>query len=168
MAVRSDPPTKGSSFVRIVIATDLTESSLDAALYGIRRARLVDASVTVAHVVGSTDIDTRDAISYRYQRRREEPDAKSVVEELVEAKTNEVRAWFEETVGDASDLDITYAIEFGDLPDVIWHIVKEVNADSIVVGVHGRHGVGRHVSRILLDATIPVVVVRQGIYQADS
>jgi len=151
--------------VRIVIATDLTESSLDAARYGVKRARLLDASVTVAHVVGSTDIDTRDAISYRYRMRREKPDAKPVVEEFAEAKANEVRAWFEESVGDVSDLDIEYAIEFGDLPDVIWHIVKKVNADSIVVGVHGRHGVGRHLTRILLDATIPVVVVRQGIYR---
>jgi len=154
--------------VRIVIATDLTESSFDAASYGVKRARLLDASLTVAHVVGSTDIDTRDAISYRYQMRREESDAKPVVEEFVHAKKDELRAWFNETVGDVNDLDVTYVIEFGDLPDVIWHIVKEVNADSIVVGVHGRHGVGRHLSRILLDATIPVVVVRQGIYPVDS
>ncbi|MFV1999769.1 MAG: universal stress protein [Acidimicrobiia bacterium] len=153
--------------MRIVIATDLTESSLDAARYGVQRARLADASVTVAHVVGSTDIDTRDAISYRYQMRRQEPDAKPVVEEFVQAKANEVQAWFEDTVGDVIDLDIEYAIEFGDLPDVIWHIVKEAKADSIVVGVHGRHGVGRHLTRILLDATIPVVVVRQGIYRGE-
>ncbi|VAV96059.1 hypothetical protein MNBD_ACTINO01-2079, partial [hydrothermal vent metagenome] len=49
--------------MRIVLATDLTDSSIDAARYAVRRARLLDADITVAHVVGSTDIDTREAIS---------------------------------------------------------------------------------------------------------
>lgn len=150
--------------MRIVLATDLTDSSVDAARYAVTRARLIDADITVAHVVGSTDIDTRDAISFRYQMRREEPDAKPVVEEFEHAKANEVRTWFEDAAGDLDDVGVSYAIEFGDLPEVIWHIVDEVNADSIVVGVHGRHSVGRHLTRILLDATIPVVVVRKGIY----
>ncbi len=154
--------------MRIVLATDLTDSSVDAARYAVGRARLIGADITVAHVVGSTDIDTRDAISFRYQMRREEPDAKPIVEEFEHAKANEVHSWFEDAVGDFSDIGISYAIEFGDLPTVIWDIVDEVEANSIVVGVHGRHSVGRHLTRILLDATIPVVVVRAGIYTKDG
>ncbi len=151
--------------MRIVLATDLTDSSIDAARYAVRRARLLDADITVAHVVGSTDIDTREATSFRYQMRREEPDAKPIVEEFEHAKANEVRTWFEGAAGDVSTIAVSYAIEFGDLPTVIWEIVEEVEADSIVVGVHGHHSVGRHLTRILLDAPIPVVVVRQGIYE---
>jgi len=154
--------------MRIVLATDLTDSSVDAARYAVARATLIDADITVAHVVGSTDIDTRDAISFRYQMRREEPDAKPIVEEFEHAKANEVRSWFEDAVGDLTGVGVSYAIEFGDLPEVIWHIVDEVDADSIVVGVHGRHSVGRHLTRILLDARIPVVVVRQGLYTKDA
>ena len=154
--------------MRIVLATDLTDSSADAARYAVARARLVGGDITVAHVVGSTDIDTRDAISFRYQMRREEPDAKPIVEEFENAKADEVRRWFESTAGDLSEIGISYAIEFGDLPEVIWSIVEEVDATSLVVGVHGRHSVGRHLTRILLDAAIPVVVVRQGIYSTDD
>jgi nucleotide-binding universal stress UspA family protein len=154
--------------MRVVLATDLARSSVDAARYAVAQARLIGADITVAHVVGSTDIDTRDAISFRYQMRREEPDAKPIVEEFEDAKANEVRAWFEDAAGDLSEIGVSYAIEFGDLPEVIWHIVDEVSADSIVVGVHGRHSVGRHLTRILLNATIPVIVVRQGIYSEDD
>ncbi len=119
--------------MHIVLATDLTDSSVDAARYAVARARLIDADLTVAHVVGSADIDTRDAISFRYQMRRHEPDAKPIVEEFEHAKANEVREWFEEAAGDVSGIAVSYAIEFGDLPEVIWSIVEEVDATSIVV-----------------------------------
>ncbi len=154
--------------MRIVIATDLTDSSTDAARYAVTLAKRVGASITVAHVVGSTDIDTTPVIAYRYQMHKPEPDAKSVVDRFEREKAAEVQRWFEDVAGDLDGVDVSYAVEFGDLPDVIWRIVGDVEADSLIVGVHGRQSVGRHLSRILLDATIPVVVVRRGIYPDDS
>ncbi len=154
--------------MRIVIATDLTDSSADAARYAVTLAKQDGAGVTVAHVIGSTDIDTTPVIAYRYQMHRPEPDAKSVVDKFEREKAAEVRRWFEDVVGEMDGVDVSYTMEFGDLPDVIWRIVDDVEADSLIVGVHGRQSVGRHLSRILLDATIPVVVVREGIIPATA
>ncbi len=154
--------------MRIIIATDLTDSSADAARYGVAAAKQSGASITVAHVVGSADIDPAPVAAYRYQMHDPEPDARSVVDEFETEKAAEVSRWFSEVAGVLEDVDVSYAIDFGDLPDVIWRVVSETAADSLIVGVHGSQGVGRHLSRILLDATIPVVVVRQGIYPQDG
>ncbi len=154
--------------MRIVIATDLTDSSADAARYAVTLAKRDEAGVTVAHVIGSTDIDTTPVIAYRYQMHQPEQNAKSVVDQFEREKAAEVKRWFEDVAGELNGVDVSYTMEFGDLPDVIWRIVGEVGADSLIVGVHGRQSVGRHLSRILLDATIPVVVVREGIIAATA
>jgi len=152
----------------IVIATDLTDSSTDAARYAVTLAKRDGVGITVAHVIGSTDIDTTPVIAYRYQMHQPEPDARSVVNEFEREKAAEVKRWFEDIAGELDGVDVSYAVEFGDLPDVIWRIVGNVEADSLIVGVHGHQSVGRHVNRILLDATIPVVVVREGIIPATA
>lgn len=150
--------------MRIVIATDLTESSSDAARYGVTRARQLGADVTVAHVLGLTDISVRPMLANRYRMRDPETEAEPVVEEFERKKAAEVKSWFKSVVGDVGGVEITYLVEFGDLPVVIWRIVEEVGADSLVVGARGRQSVGRHLSRIILDATIPVIVVRDGMF----
>ncbi len=149
--------------MRIVVATDLTDASTDAARYAVAQARRVNADLVVAHVVGSTEIDTRPVVASRYQMSRHSSDAEPLVGDFEHDKTAELRDWFTDAVDIPEDVDIAYAIEFGDLPAVIWKIVGETGADSLVVGAHGTHSVGRHLSRILLAATIPVVVVRQGV-----
>lgn len=152
--------------MRIVIATDLTESSSDAARYAAIRARQLGAELTVAHVLGSPDISTRPILATRYQIHRSEIEQVPAVEEFERKKMTEVTEWFSSEVTDADDIEVDFIIEFGDLPDVVWRIVAEVQADSIVVGARGRQNVGRHLSRILLDATIPVIVVRDGMFPA--
>ena len=149
--------------MRIAVATDLTDASTDAARYAVIRARRVDADLVVLHVVGSTEIDTWPVVGSRYQMSRKSTDAKPLVDDFEKRKIKELRNWFTNAVGTPEDVDITYAIEFGDLPTVLWKIVEETGADSLVVGAHGTRSVGRHLSRILLDAKIPVVVVREGI-----
>jgi len=149
--------------MRIAIATDLTDASTDAARYAVTRAQRVDADLVVIHVVGSTELHTSNVSASRYQMTRRSNDAEPLVDDFEERKIAELQAWFTNAVGIPEDLEITYAIEFGDLPTVIWSIVGETGADSLVVGAHGTRSVGRHLSRILLDARIPVVVVREGI-----
>lgn len=152
--------------MRIVIATDLTESSSDAARFAVIRARLLDAELTVAHVLGSPDISGRPILATRYQIHSSQKDAEPVVEEFERKKLANVKNWMQSVVADMEGVEIDFLVEFGDLPDVIWRIVDEVQADSIVVGARGRQSVGRHLSRILLDATIPVIVVRDGMFPA--
>lgn len=149
--------------MRIAIATDLTEASTDAARYAVTRARLVDADIVVVHVIGSAEIDTRPLVESRYQMTRDSNDPKSLVDDFEHRSIAELQDWFTNAVGIPEDVDVTYAIKFGDLPTVLWKIVGETGADSLVVGAHGTRSVGRHLSRILLAATIPVVVVREGI-----
>ncbi|MEN8238151.1 MAG: universal stress protein [Actinomycetota bacterium] len=149
--------------MRIAVATDLTNASTDAARYAVTRARRVDADLVVVHVVGSTEIDTRNVVASRYQMTRHSNEAEPLVDDFEHRKIAELRDWFTNAVGIPTDVEVTYAIEFGDLPTVLWNIVGESGADSLVVGAHGTRSVGRHLSRILLDAPIPVVVVREGI-----
>ena len=149
--------------MRIAVATDLTDASTAAARYAVIRARRVDADLVVVHVVGSTEIDTRPVVESRYRMTRRSNEAEPLVDDFEHRKTAELRDWFTNAVGIPDDIDIAYAIEFGDLPVVLWKIVAEAGADSLVVGAHGTRSVGRHLSRILLAATIPVVVVREGI-----
>lgn len=148
--------------MRIVVATDLTDASADAARYAIRRARQLGLGVTVAHVVGSQDVDPLPLVSHRYQIHEPAEAAQSVVEDAKHEFADEVRTWFNDTVKDPDEIDIEYAVEFGDLPEVLWRIASDVEARFVVVGVHGRQSVGRKLSRILLDATLPVVVVKNG------
>ena len=149
--------------MRIVVATDLTDASTDAARYGVGRAEKLGADLVVAHVVGSAGIDTREVVASRYKMSRHSNDPDSLVDEFTATKIGELRDWFTNAVGIPETIDVSFAIDFGDLPTVIWKIVDETGADSLVVGSHGTHSVGRHLSRILLAATIPVVVVRQGV-----
>lgn len=149
--------------MRIAVATDLTDASTDAARYAVMRAQLVDADLVVIHVIGSSEIDTRGIVSSRYQMTRHSNDAEPLVDKFEDRKIAELKDWFTNAVGIPDDIMVTYAIEFGDLPTVLWKIVDETGADSLVVGAHGTRSVGRHLSRILLAATIPVVVVREGI-----
>ena len=149
--------------MRIAVATDLTDASIDAAKYAVIRARRVDADLVVVHVVGSPEIDTRRLVESRYQMTRETGDAKPVVDEFEHRKLEELKEWFTKATGGANGINTSYAIEVGDLPTVLWKIVAEAGADSLVLGAHGTRSVGRHLSRILLAAPIPVVVVRQGI-----
>ncbi len=149
--------------MRIAVATDLTDASTDAARYAVTRAGSLNADLTVIHVVGSTEIDTRTVVASRYQMSRTSVNAEPVADDFEHQKVAELRDWFTNAVDIPDDVDITYAIKFGDLPTVLWNIVTETGADSLVVGAHGTQSVGRHLSRILLNATIPVVVVREGI-----
>lgn len=149
--------------MRIAVATDLTDASTDAARYAIMRARLVGADLVVVHVIGSTEIDTRPVVESRYSMSRTSTEAVPLVDEFEQRKTKELSGWFTNAVGVPEDVAVTYTIEFGDLPTVLWKIIDEVGANSLVVGAHGTHSVGRHLSRILLAATVPVVVVREGI-----
>ncbi|MEN8041334.1 MAG: universal stress protein [Actinomycetota bacterium] len=148
--------------MRIVVATDLTDASADAARYAVRRARQLSLGITVVHVVGSQDVDVLPLVSHRYQIHEPEPAGQSVVDDAKADFARESRAWFEETVDDLDGIDVDHAVEFGDLPEVLWRIASEKDARIVVVGVKGRQSVGRKLSRILLDATRPVVVVRQG------
>ena len=149
--------------MRIAVATDLTEASTDAARYAVTRAHRVNADLVVVHVVGSKEIDTRPLVESRYRMTRRSNDAEPLVDEFQKRKTAELKEWFTNAVGIPAHLDVTYAVEFGDLPTVLWKIVSSTGAESLVVGAHGTRSVGRHLSRILLAATIPVVVVREGI-----
>lgn len=149
--------------MQIAVATDLADASTDAARYAVTLAKRVDANLCVVHVVGSTEIDTRRLVASRYQMTRNSNDPDPVVGDFEHRKANELADWFTNAVGIPTDVEITYAIEFGDLPTVLWRIVAEAEADMLVVGARGTRSVGRHLSRIILDATIPVVVVREGI-----
>lgn len=149
--------------MRIAVATDLTDASTDAARYAVTTSRAVDADLVVIHVIGSTDIDARPVTASRYKMTRQSNDAEPLVDEFEQRKTAELQDWFTNAVGIPEGINITYEVEFGDLPTVLWRIVGDVAADSLIVGAHGTSSVGRHLSRILLAATIPVIVVRQGI-----
>ena len=153
--------------MRMVIATDLTRASVDAARYAMAQARRVGADLIVAHVVGSSEIDTAPVAAYRYQIHEPEPDARPVVDEYQREKLAAVKRWFHEAVGDPDGVMVSYEIAFGDLPEVLRSIVTDAAAESLTVGVRGHDSVGRRLSRILLDAPVPVVVVREGILGSD-
>lgn len=137
---------------KIVCAVDFSEPSRRAMTEAVRLADTFSATLTLVHVYEPPPPTSNDAFlagASMFDRSLPELDAK-------------LRAW-------AADLApgraVTFAIRMGTAAHEILGEAKERGADVIVVGTHGRGGLGHLLlgsvaERVIRAADRPVLVVR--------
>ena len=134
-------------YKHIIVATDLSEESKATAEKAVAFSKQFGSKLTVVHV-----IEPLPAYGYPGITALESPvidDAKSAMAEL----------------GEALHIpEDSQRIEFGSVKMQILDIVKELGADLIIVGSHGRHGISRILgstaSAVVHGADCDVFVVR--------
>jgi nucleotide-binding universal stress UspA family protein len=144
--------------MHVLIATDGSDVSIEAAKRGCQL--LAGADDLTLLTVTSDDIAGDDAGGIEGPVLTAEEEAKLQAEELAHAHDELAR-----TAAVLPSTGVTTVIEAGDPADVICRTAERLGSDVIVVGSHGRTGLGRlflgsvseHVVR---HAPCPVLVVR--------
>ena len=140
----------------LLLAVDGSETSLEAARYGLRLAKKLGARAHIVHVVEYSGQMTAASAGLS---------AWAVMLPAVRAEGNGA---VESVVHEAVTAGVAYTAEVVDAGEAASGIVAQalnVKADMIVVGSHGRTGVRRALlgsvaERVLRHATCPVLVVR--------
>jgi nucleotide-binding universal stress UspA family protein len=138
----------------ILVPTDLSDNAEEALDYACELAQKLDATVHVLHVIGVPSLGvpelgvavTSSVVDSLIQ------DAQAAVDKLCDARRGRVR------LGETM-------LRTGDARDTILQAAKEVEAELIVMGTHGRRGVSRALLGSITEAVIrtapcPVLAVR--------
>ena len=138
---------------RILVATDFTETSERALEFGIELARKFDAATTLVHVYQIPAMGFADG---GYIAGAE------VAAQLSTAAQNRLDAMVEsrKTAG----VPMQAILREGVAWEEINAVAKEVEADLIVIGTHGRRGLARALlgsvaENVIRTSTIPVLVI---------
>src|SRR5437016_6703958 len=147
-----------------LIATDGSDRSLSAARRAAELLRTAD-QVTLLTVV--TEVPGDDAGGFEGSVYTPEE-----MEREWDAEMAEAREELERTAAALTTTRVEKRIELGDVASTICRVAEELDVDVVVVGSHGRTGLGRlflgsvseHVVR---HAPCPVLVVRERHHQAE-
>ncbi len=122
----------------ILVPTDLTcvaECALD---HAVEIARLFDRKIILLHVL-----------------------MKKKYEEGVRMKLEQQTSKLSEDTG----LDISYKIEEGSIFTIISKTAEDINAEFIIMGIHGKRGiqyiVGSYAYKVITSSKVPVLVVKK-------
>ena len=146
-------PTDGIRMDRILLATDLGESSLPAVEYAHQMATRFNGAVTIVHVMEWRSFGADFTVS-----------AFSGWEQL--KKSVEPRLWDMTERLKSEGVEAQYLIKAGSPSDVILEVAREQACDMIVMGTHGRRGVshfliGSIAETVLRRAECPVLLVKR-------
>lgn len=148
-----------SDYRRILLAVDLTEESNRVAVRATSLARVYDAELHIVHVI--------EPLSLAYGG--DIPMDLSSVQEQIHDQAKSHLAEFAATLG--VPVDRQYLI-FGRPESEIQRVADAKEADVIVVGSHGRHGLalllGSTANGVLHGATCDVLAVRVGAEKVDE
>jgi len=139
---------------KILLATDFSEASTPAADYAQSLAQMAGADLHVLHVINELDEPQRVMIpAEAFQTLKKELETQAVRE--LESFCQQV----------SSGIPTTPHAVIGHPFQKILEVSKEVSADLIVMGTHGRTGlehviVGSTAERVIRHSTIPVLSVR--------
>ena len=138
---------------RILVATDFTETSERALEFGIELARKFDAAITLVHAYQIPAMGFADG---GYIAGAE------VAAQLATAAQNRLDAMVEskKTAGVLTQAILRDGVAWEEINAV----AKEVEADLIVIGTHGRRGLARALlgsvaENVIRTSTIPVLVI---------
>jgi nucleotide-binding universal stress UspA family protein len=144
-------------FKRILIATDFGSESAAALACGVRLARDLGGSIHLLNVVSDPilAVSTPELYGYDWQTLRDDLIALS-------------RKDLERIASNYLDLDIVTEAVVGPVAETIVKRADELGAGLIVMGTHGRGGVGHLflgsvAERVLRRASCPVVTVRTAV-----
>lgn len=140
-------------FDRILVAVDDSDCSTQALRYALGMAGQYDAAVDVLHV-----LDERTVVP---------PLATAGELEVLREHGTEVLAAAEATAGEAGR-SVTTHLREGVPRETILATARDLEADVVVVGKHGRTGLDRYLvgsvaARVVRKAAVPVLVVPEGV-----
>jgi nucleotide-binding universal stress UspA family protein len=137
----------------VLVAVDFSETSKNAIVYGQNLARAFGARLHVFHVA---DVISTSAAQF-YPEGPGDPEAKAI-----ELATKRLRSYL--VSQDAVDAGVEVRVA-PDAAEAIVDHAKEIHADLIVLGTHGRTGMSRFfmgsvAEHVVRRADQPVLVVR--------
>ena len=148
---------------RILVATDLTESSRAALQAGLDLGRRLGAEVEVLHV---TESPIASRAWYLPYSEGEGTFLRDIAAKQRHAALQVLEDQIKEAAFDQREAAATRALIKDGIPsDVIMVLAKEQDVDLIVMGTHGRKGMrhfvlGSIAERVVRDAPCPVLTVR--------
>jgi len=145
-------------YQRILVPVDGSTTSTLGVDEAIKLAKLTGASLRLIHVVDALTMTT-GLVPYAYYSGEVPPRAKEVGEQILEQARTRVAA---------SGVKVDTFLFDSLLPRVSETVIEQAkawNADLIVIGTHGRRGVGRvllgsDAEQIVRMAPVPVLLVR--------
>jgi nucleotide-binding universal stress UspA family protein len=151
-----------STFKKILVATDFGPESDAALAYGVRLARDVDASIHLLNVISDPvlAVSTPDLYGIDWQRLRDD---------LIAIARRDL----ERTASTYEGVPMVTEAIPGAVAETIVQRAQELGADLIVMGTHGRGGVGHLflgsvAERVLRRASCPVTTVRTAAARAPA
>ena len=114
----------------ILIATDFSEASEKALRYSLALARFYESKFCLAHVVSSLGLTMAG------------PGAIAACEEAVSREAADLENSLIQT-GALTSIQHKFIIRQGELWPELREIIRQESADLLVVGTHGRHGIGK-------------------------
>jgi nucleotide-binding universal stress UspA family protein len=138
-----------ATFEHIIFATDFGAHAAHAEAYAVRLATELGAKLTVAHVVMLTPPVYAEALAWPVN------DLEKAGRDALEATVARIRGRHAATMS---------YFRAGQPADAIVDAAREIGADAIVIGTHGRRGLtrmflGSVAERVLRLATVPVIAV---------
>ena len=133
----------------ILIATDFSEACEKALRYSLALARFYESKFCLAHVVSSLGLTMAG------------PGAIAACEEAVLRETAQLEASLIRT-GALTGIQHKFTVRQGELWPELREIIRQENADLLVIGTHGRHGIaklffGSIAEQIFRQADCPVL-----------
>ncbi len=129
---------KNSEKNTILVPTDLTSVVECALNHAVEIARLFNRKIILLHVL-----------------------TKKKYEEEVRIKLEQQASKLNENTG----LDVSFRIEEGSIFTTISKVAEEVNAEFIIMGIHGKKGlqyiVGSYAYKVITSSKVPVLVVKK-------
>jgi nucleotide-binding universal stress UspA family protein len=114
----------------ILIATDFSEASEKALRYSLALARFYESKFCLAHVVSSLGLTMAG------------PGAIAACEEAVSREAADLEDSLIQT-GALTGIQHKFIVRQGELWPELREIIRQESADLLVVGTHGRHGIGK-------------------------
>ena len=114
----------------VLIATDFSEVSEQALHHSLSLARFYGSKFCLAHVVSSLGLTIAG------------PSAIAACEEAVSREAADLEDWLART-GALSGIRYKFVIRQGELWPELREIIRQENTDLLVVGTHGRRGMGK-------------------------
>ena len=137
----------------ILVATDFSEWAEQALDYAVALAGKLDAKIFVLNVIGVPSMGIPEV-------------GVAVTSTVIESTVRTHQAELDTLAGRHPSVRIETVLRTGDARDLIIDVAREVSADLIVMGTHGRRGVRRALigsiaESIVRTAPCPVLTVRQ-------
>jgi nucleotide-binding universal stress UspA family protein len=137
----------------LLVATDLSECAEQALDYAVALASKLEAKIHLLNVIGIPSMGIPEV-------------GIAVASTLIDSTVQTQQAALEKLVSRRASANIETLLRTGDARDLIIDVAREIGADLIVMGTHGRRGVRRALigsiaESVVRTAPCPVLTIRE-------